>query len=120
MSEDKFSSGLNDFLSVTDNNEDDEMMEAPPVKKKTKAEKPAEKPKKVEPKHDKKPAQTAEKQICSLYLPTETLNEINNFKGFLNISAGDMVAKAIDAWKEQNKDIADYIAKGQTLKENMK
>lgn len=130
MSEDKFSSGLNDFLSVTDSNEDDEMMEAPPVKKKAKAEKPKIEPKpaekvqepKAEPKAPGKGKNTHKtgKKIYSLYLPPETFDKINDYKKLLGMGAGQFLTTVLQLWETNNPDAVKQLSIVKSLKENMK
>ena len=130
MSEDKFSSGLNDFLSVTDSNEDDEMMEAPPVKKKPKAEKPKSEPKpaekvqepKDEPKASEKGKNTPKtgKKIYSLYLSPETFDKINDYKKLLGMGSGQFLATVLQLWETNNPDAVKQLSIVKNLKENMK
>ena len=128
MSEDKFSSGLNDFLSVTDSNEDDEMMEAPLVKKKPKAEKPKSEQKpaekvqepKDEPKASEKPKNAPKKvkpKAFLCYLPPKVIDHIDQYKKLFHMSYGDFMAEAVAAWEAQHEKYAQAVAQWDSIRE---
>lgn len=130
MSEDKFSSGLNDFLSVTDSNEDDEMMEAPPVKKKAKAEKPKSEPKPAEkvqePKDERKASEkdknTTKKDGAKTYclrLSPEAIDKIDTYKHILGMTAGEFVATSIQCWEENTPQIVNIVKQVKDAKKKL-